>query len=126
MTDSPTGRELIEKTFVYVTTLSRECRKALTSSFEKNKGMPFDTVEPTMRKEIESWFAGRDKNISVKFEKSSGGRPGEIQMTFSGSNRGAHFKFTVDAIFTLTGQTVNSPSYLKSINVNVDKRDFLK
>jgi len=117
---------LIEKTFVYITSLSRECRKALTSSFEKNKGMPFDSVEPNMRKEIESWFAGRDKNILVKFEKSSGRRPGEIEMTYSGANRGAHFKFTVDAIFTLTGQAVNSPCYLKSINVNVDKRDFLK
>ena len=126
MTDALTGRELVEKTFAYMTNLSKECRKALTSSFEKNKGMPFDAVEPNMRKEIESWFAGRDKSISVKFEKSSGGRPGEIQMTYSGANRGAHFKFTVDAIFTLTNQNVNSPCYVKSINVNVDKRDFQK
>jgi len=117
---------LIEKTFVYVTTLGRECRKALSSHFEKNKGIPFDNIEPMMRKEIESWFAGRDKNISVKFEKSSGGRPGEVQMTYSGSSKGAHFKFTVDAIFSLAGQTANSPSYLKGVNVNVDKRDFLK
>ena len=98
----------------------------MTSSFEKNKGIPFDTVEPTMRKEIESWFAGRDKNISVKFEKSVGGRPGEIQITYSGSSKGAHFKFTVDALFSLAGQTANSPSYLKNVNVNVDKRDFMK
>jgi lysine/ornithine N-monooxygenase len=126
LTDTPTGREFVEKTFVYITTLSRECRKALTSSFEKNKGMSFDMVEPAMRKEIESWFAQRDKNILLKFEKSSRGRPGEIQISYSGANKGAHFKFEVDAIFTLTGQTENSPSYLKSINVNIDKRDFMK
>ena len=126
LTDTPTGREFVEKTFVYITTLSKECRKALTSSFEKNKGMSFETVEPVMRKEIESWFAQRDKNILLKFEKSSRGRPGEIQIRYSGANKGAHFKFEVDAIFTLTGQTENSPSYLKSINVNIDKRDFMK
>ena len=124
MTDAPTGREMVEKTFAYMTNLSRECRKALTSSFEK--GTPFNSVEPTMRREIESWFAGRDKNITVKHEKSTRGRSGEILMTYAGSNKDAHFKFTVNAMFTLAGQADTAPSYLKSVNVNVDKRDFTK
>ncbi len=127
MTDSPSGSELVEKAFVYMTTLSRECRKALTDSFGKeHKGIPFETVEPTMRKEIESWFAARDKNITIKHEASSRGRPGEISMSYSAVTKDAHFKFHVDGQFTLSGPDANAPSYLKSMNVNVDKREFSK
>ena len=127
MTDAPSGRQLVEKTFVYMTNLSRECRKALTSKFEQElKGVPFESVEATMRKEVEAWFAERDKNINVKHEKSDKGRPGEILMTYSGASKDAHFKFRVDAQFTLTGSSEKSPAYLKALNVNVDKRDFTK
>jgi len=127
LTDAPSGRQLVEKTFVYMTNLSRECRKALTSKFEQeHKGVPFESVEATMRKEVEAWFAERDKNINVKHEKSDKGRPGEILMTYSGASKDAHFKFRVDAQFTLTGSSEKSPAYLKALNVNVDKRDFTK
>lgn len=127
MTDSPSGRQLVEKTFVYMTNLSRECRKALTSKFEQeHKGVAFESVEPTMRTEVESWFAGRDKNINVKHEKTDKGRPGEIRMTYAGASKDAHFKFHVDAQFTLTGSSEQAPAYLKALNVNVDKRDFTK
>ena len=47
-------------------------------------------------------------------------------MTYAGSNRDADFKFHVDALFTIVGSAPSSPSYLRSINVYVDKRDFAK
>jgi len=127
LTDAPSGRELVEKAFAYMTTLSRECRKSLTSKFEQeHKGMPFQAVEPTMRKEIEAWFAARDRNLTVKHDKTDRGRPGEVLLTYSGASKDAHFKFRVDAQFTLAGGTTDAPSYLKTLNVNVDKRDFTK
>lgn len=127
MTDAPSGREIVEKTFVYMTTLSKECRKGLTNKFEQeDKGLPFGSVEPTLRKEVDAWFAGRDRNITVKHEKSDRGRSGEILLTYSGTTKDAHFKFRVDAQFTLAGAGETAPAYLKSLNVNVDKRDFTK
>ena len=127
MTDAPSGRELVEKAFVYMTTLSRECRKSLTNKFEQeNRGLPFGSIEPTLRKEVEAWFAARDRNITVKHERSERGRPGEILLTYSGANKDAHFKFRVDAQFTLAGAGESAPAYVKSLNVNVDKRDFTK
>jgi hypothetical protein len=118
---------MVEKTFVYMTSLTRECRKALTDKFERTyKGMAFDAVEPTMRKEIESWFTERERNIVVKHEKSNTGRPGEVLLTYSGSTKDAHFKFYIDGLFTLAGSSANSPSYLKTMNMRVDKRDFTK
>ncbi len=127
MTDVLSGRELVEKTFVYMTNLTKECRKALTGRFEQaHKGMPFDSIEATMRKEIESWFAEREKNIRIEHEKTSTGRPGEILLTYSGATKDAHFKFRVDGVFTLAGSSKNAPSYLKAMNVFVDKRDFTR
>jgi len=127
MTDTPSGRELVEKTFVYMTTLARECRKALTVQFEQaHKGLPFNSIEPIMRREIESWFTQRDKNIKISHEKSDVGKPGELLMTYIGATKDAHFKFHVNSSFTLTGSDPKASSYLKSVNVSVDKRDFTR
>ena len=127
MTDVKSGRELVEKAFGYMTNLTKECRKGLTARFEQtHKGIPFESVEPIMRTEIESWFSERDKNITVRHEKSSSGRPGEVLITFAGANKDAHFKFHVDSLFTISGPTSSAPSYLKTMNVYVDKREFSK
>ena len=127
MTDVKSRPELVEKTFAYMSNLGRECRKALTAKFGQNyKGMPFGSIEPTMRKEIESWFTERDRNITIKHEKSSVGIPGEILMTYSGANKDAHFKFHVDGLFTMAGSPPNAPTYVKNINVTVDKREFTR
>lgn len=127
MTDVLSSRELVEKTFVYMTTLTKEIRKALTTSFaQTHKGVPFDSIEATMRKEIESWFAERDRNITVKHERSNTGRPGEILMTYSGFTKDAHFKFHVDSLFSMAGSSGSAASYLKTLNVDVDKREFTR
>jgi lysine/ornithine N-monooxygenase len=127
MTDVKSGPELVEKAFAYMSNLSRESRKALTAKFgQAYKGMPFSSIEPTMRKEIETWFSERDKNITIKHESSTTGKPGEIMITYSGANKDAHFKFRVDGQFTVTGSTPDAPTYLKNINIAVDKRDFTK
>jgi hypothetical protein len=127
LTDILTGRELVGKAFVYLTTLTKECRKALTAKFQiEHKGIPFDSIETTMRQDIESWFAKRDKNIAISHDKSLKGRPGEILMTYSGVTKGAHFKIHVESLFTLSGSSPNSPAYLKNLNIYVDKREFMK
>jgi len=127
MTDTPSGRELIEKTFVYMTTLVKECRKGVSAAFEQqHKGLSFDRVEPTLRMEVTTWFKERDRNMKIQHERSITGRPGEILMTYTGASKDARFKFHVDSVFTLAGSTPTSPSYLKSMNVYVDKRDFTK
>ena len=126
MTDVLSGPELVEKAFVYLTSLTKECRKVVTAKFQnENKGQPFKSVEPILRQEIESWFSRRDKNIAIKHEKSSSGRPGEILMTYAGKTKDASFKFHVDGLFTVSGST-DAPSYLKSMNIYVDKREFTR
>ena len=127
LTDVPSGSKLVEKTFAYLTSLTKECRKALTEQFQReHKGIPFGSVEKVMRQGTESWFAKRDPNIRLSHEMSLNGRPGEIILTYSGSTKDAHFKVHVDSIFTLAGSSSEAPSYVKNLNVRVDKRDFTK
>jgi len=127
MTDTPTGRELVEKTFTYVATLGKECRKSVSTVFgQKYKGLSFNEVPATLRKEVESWFMERDKNLRITHEKTSSGRMGEVILAYSGSSKDARFKFQINGTFTLNGSSSDAPSYLKNLNVYVDKRDFSK
>lgn len=127
LTDTQSGSRLLEKTFTYLTSVTKECRKGLTEQFEReHKGIPFDSVEKVLRQDIESWFTNRDKNIALTHDKSLSGRPGEIRMTYSGTTKDARFKIHVDGLFTMAGTSNSSPSYLKSLNLSVDKRDFTK
>ena len=127
MTDKLTGSELVEKTFIYITALTRECRKALTVKFEReHKGIPFDSIEAVTRREVESWFAMRDRNVKLSYTKSMTGRPGEILVIYSGATKDARFKIHLSGLFTLVGSSSEASSYLKSLNLHVDKRDFTR
>ncbi len=127
LTDTHSSAKLVERAFVYLTSTTKECRKALTEQFaQQHKGTPFDSVEKVLRQEIESWFSRRDDNIKLRHEKSLNGKPGEILVTYSGETKDAHFKIHVDSLFTLAGSSNNAPSYLKSLNLYVDKRDFTR
>ncbi len=127
MTDKLTNSKAVEKTFVYITELAKECRKALTAKFEReHKGIPFDSVDAVMRKEVESWFTIRDVNVKLSYTKSVIGRLGEILITYSGATKDARFKINVNGLFTLIGSSSKASSYLKSLNLQVDKRDFTR
>lgn len=127
MTDTQSSTKLVEKAFVYLSSLTKECRRALTRRFEQeHKGIAFDSAEKVVREEIESWFSKRDENIKLSHDKSVDGRPGEIRVTYSGATKDAHFKIHVDGLFTLAGSSSSAPSYLRSLNLHVDKKDFTR
>jgi len=127
LTDKLTGSAIVEKTFTYITGLTRECRKAVTLNFEReHKGIPFDSAEAVMAREVESWFVTRDRNIKLDYIKSTGGRSGQVSFAYSGATKDAHFKIYVDSLFTLVGSSDKASAYLKSLNLRVDKRDFTK
>ena len=125
MTDKLKGPERVEKTFVYIGGLTKECRKSLTSKFEREyKGLPFDAIEPVIRKEVDDWFSIRDRNIEVHHDESVVGKPGELFITYLGSTKEMCFKIHITSLFTVAGSSSNSPTYLKSLNLSVDKREF--
>jgi hypothetical protein len=105
----------VEKTFVYMGSLVKECRKAVTLKFEReHKGIPFDTAEGILSKEVNP---GAETRISTK-PYVTDGKAGEIIITFSGATKDAKFKL-YNGLFTLADQQSNL--YLKTC-LNVDKR----
>ncbi|MFH0749081.1 MAG: hypothetical protein V1915_04095 [Candidatus Bathyarchaeota archaeon] len=127
MTDKLTGSAFIERSFIYLSTLARDCRKNLMLKFEReHKGIPFNSVETVLKKEVESWFMTRDKNISIDFSKSMIGKSGEILLIYSGATKDVHFKVQVDGRFTLGDTASDAPAYIKNLNIKIDKRDITK
>ena len=127
MTDKLSSSELMDKTFVYITSLTRECRKALTLKFEReHKGIPLDSAEATLRQEVESWFTSRDRNIKLSCSQSMTGKLGEILITYSGVTKDVRFKIHVNGLFKQVDSSDKALSYFKSLNFNLDKREFIK
>jgi len=93
--------------------------------FEReHKGIPRGSIESAVRKEVESWFATRDRNIKLDFTNTTIGKPGEVRVTYSGTNKDTYFKIHVDSLFTIVEPS--DKAYFKSLNLNVDKREFTK
>jgi hypothetical protein len=112
---------------VYIGALIKECRKSLTTKLEREyKGLPFDSIEPVIRKEVVSWFGFRDRNIELNHDESEVGKLGELHVTYLGSTKETRFKIHINSLFTLAGSSSKSLSYLKSLNLSVDKREFNK
>ena len=125
MTDVSTGREVVQKTFAYVESVAKESRKALTSEFgQSHKGIDFNTASQILRQSLLDWFSRRDKSLRLVHETTSQGRLGEVRMVFHGETKKVHFKVYLHAVFTVAGQSAESPCFLKEVNVFVDPREF--
>lgn len=127
MTDALSGKQDVARILDFVENVAKESRKALTVEFShKHKGVPFGTVPQLLRTSLEAWFAKRDKNLRLTFEGADSAKLGEVRSVFVGEMKGVRFKLHADATFSLSGGTEVSPSYLKQLNVSVDRRAFEK
>ncbi len=125
MTDVQTGKEVVQKTVAYLESVSKESRKALTGEFnQEHKGIAFSAVSPLLRDSLLDWFSRRDKNLKITHETTTKGRMGEVRMVFQGETRKVRFKVHLHATFIVNGQSEESPSFLKELNVSVDPREF--
>lgn len=125
MTDLLSGKEDAQRILAYAESLARESRKALTLEFnQEHKGVPFSTTPQILRDSLLSWFSHRDKNLKLAVETTNSARLGEVRAVFTAETKKVRFKVNVDAKFTLAGGSIESPSYLKELNVTIDKRAF--
>ncbi len=125
MTDVLKGKEVLQKTFAYVENVTKESRKALTSEFSQSrKGIEFNSAPQILLQSVLDWFSRRDKSLKLVHETTSQGRLGEVRMVFYGETKTVHFKVHLHAVFTVTGQSPDSPCFLKEMNLFVDPREF--
>ncbi|OLD55927.1 hypothetical protein AUI46_03015 [archaeon 13_1_40CM_2_52_13] len=122
MTDKLAGKDDSQRLLAYVESVAKESRKALTLEFnEKHKGIPFNTTAHVLRDSLLAWFSRRDKNLKMKAESTTSARLGEVRSVFAGETKNVHFKLRADATFSLAGASSDSPSYLKELNVSIDR-----
>jgi hypothetical protein len=125
MTDAPNRKQDVQRILDYADSVAKESRKALILEFnQEHKGIPFSKAVQVLKESLLNWFSKRDKNLQVMYEQSNSEKPGEIRAVFVGESKKVRFKIHADAVFTLTGGVAESPSYLKELNVTVDKRAF--
>ncbi len=120
MTDTLSGKVDAQRILVYAESLAKESRKALTAEFnQKHKGIPFNTAPQLLRDSLLAWFARRDKNLKVTAESTDSATLGEVRAAFRGEAKKVSFRLHAYAKFTLAGGSVESPCYLKELNVTV-------
>lgn len=125
MTDVLTGKADALRILAYVESVAKESRKALTIEFnQKHKGIPFNTTAKALQDSLLAWFDHRDKNLQLTHEASNSSRLGEVRAVFLGETKKVRFKLHADAVFTLSGGSAESPSYLRELNITIDKRAF--
>jgi hypothetical protein len=125
MTDMLKGSQVLQKTYTYIENVTKESRKALMEEFsQKHKGIAINSASDTLRMTVLDWFPRRDPMLKLFHEKTSQGRPGEVRMDFRGETKSVRFKVHLHAVFAVNGQSPDSPSFLKEINLSVDPREF--
>jgi hypothetical protein len=125
MTDALTGKQDAARILDYIEQVAKESRKALTVEFnQKHKGIPFETVPKVLQNSLVAWFTRRDNNLRLTFETTNSAKVGEVRSVFSGETKKVRFKLHADAMFSVAGENPQSPSYLKELNVTVDRRAF--
>ena len=122
MTDKLAGKDDSQRLLGYVESVAKESRKALTLEFnEKHKGIPFNTAANVLRESLVAWFGRRDKNLRIKPESATSAKLGEVRAVFAGETKNVRFKVRADATFSVSGGLADSPSYLKELNVSIDR-----
>ena len=122
MTDKLAGKDDSQRLLGYVESVAKESRKALTIEFnEKHKGIPFNTTAKVLSDSLIAWFGRRDKNLKIKAESAANAKLGEVRAVFTGETKNVRFRVRADATFSLSGGLVDSPSYLKELNVSIDR-----
>ena len=125
MTDMLKGSQVLQKTFTYVENVTKESRKALMEQFSQNhKGIALNSASDILRQTVLDWFPRRDPMLKLVHEKTSQEKPGDVRMDFRGETKTVHFKVHLHAVFAVNGQSPDSPSFLKEVNLSVDPREF--
>lgn len=120
MTDTLSAKRDTQRILDYVEGLSKESRKALTAEFnQKHKGIPFNNTPQLLRDIILTWYTRRDSNLKLTLQSTNNATLGEVRAAFKAEYKIASFKLLAHAKFTLVGNSVESPCYLRELNVTI-------
>ncbi|MEM0121362.1 MAG: hypothetical protein QW514_03670 [Thermoprotei archaeon] len=129
MTDPLSAKELVEKTYLYVDRVVKECRKNLLPQILSQK-KTLDEVEigPYLGRTLEEWFNKRDRLLNIKWQKQSVklGSKNDVHLKFEGRNKDAVFTVNCDAeLLPIMDPTTGAKKYyLKNVNIVAERSNF--
>ncbi len=120
MTDTLSAKRDTQRVLLYAEGLAKESRKALTTEFnQRHKGIPFNTTPQLLRDSLLAWYTRRDNNMKLTTESINSATLGEVRVTFRAEYKKATFKLHAHGKFTLTGGSIDSPCYMKELNITI-------
>lgn len=132
MTDTLTGKELVQKSYEYVDRIAKECGKALLDDYSKtHKKFQLGTLASEMAVNLVRWFEKRDRNVNLVFDQNSTVKtqPTQLRMKFKGSTKDSYFILDVSVgVFVVPGTGVEDGStcFVKALTISADKNNFTK
>lgn len=129
MTDPLSAKELVEKTYMYVDRVVKECRKNLLPQIlSQKKPLKESEIGAYLGRTLEEWFAKRDKLLNIRWQQQSVklGSKNDIHLTLEGRNRDAVFTLNCDAEYLpiTDPHTGEKKFYLKSVNITAERSNF--
>ena len=132
MTDTLTGKELVQKSYEHVDRIAKECGKALLDDCNKtHKKFQLGMLASETAGNLVRWFEKRDRNVSLIFDQKSTVRtqPTQLRMKFKGNTKDSDFILDVSVgVFVVPGTGVDDGStcFLKTLTISADKNNFTK
>jgi hypothetical protein len=129
MTDPLSAKELVEKTYLYVDRVVKECRKNLVAQLvAQRKPLRESEVAAYLGKTIEDWFNKRDRLLNVRWDQKDArlGFKNDVHLVFSGRNKDAVFTLGCDAecVPIHDPATGEKRFYLKSVVITAERSNF--
>ena len=124
LTDPVTVKEFIEKAYLYVDRLVKECRKDVMGDLSKERPTSANDLGRVVANAMLEWFGRRDRYLRIMFDPRTvldTPEPG-IRMSFTGESKDTFFKIHSHITYYMAGNAY----YVKNLNLSVDKRDFTK
>jgi endo-beta-N-acetylglucosaminidase D len=126
LTDPLSAKELVEKTYLYVDRVAKECKKTLlTKITTEKKALSKNELSSFVGSEIEKWFAQRDKSLNIKWDRSSFvlDPKNRFHLVFRGANKDAKFELSCD------GEVFADPFnpervFIKSLDLKAERTKF--
>jgi len=131
MTDPLSAKELLERSYLYVDRVLKECKKNyIPALLSQKKQLDEKELSEYLGISLEEWFGKRDKLLNIKWQRQSIkiGPKNDVHLVFAGKSKDAKFTFNCDAeVFPVTDQSTGKKRYfIKSTNLSTDRSRFVR
>lgn len=129
MTDPLSAKELVERSYLYVDRVLKECKKNhIPAILAQKEQLDENKLGDYLGTSLEEWFGKRDRLLNIRWQRQpiKVGPKNDIHLVFSGKSKDAKFTLSCDAeVFPVTDKlTGKRKFYIKSANLSTERSRF--